>query len=158
MVLRAVWTLWILLLGLPFAVLITGCVTLPGEWNRDIELPTTAHRARNVRHTPGDGHCRRDHVGSHSHPSDCRPACACELTTVLAPIDCNVSHPKKLRIGSQLARAGTKFMFVTTLCSGYARWTGSSSTSATTECTQNHPSVHPTCSVPNSARTVRRKT
>jgi ABC-type Fe3+ transport system permease subunit len=31
------WTLWVLLLALPFTVLITGCVTLRHTWNRDVE-------------------------------------------------------------------------------------------------------------------------
>ena len=33
------WTLWLLLLALPFVVLIAGCVTLRRSWNRHIELP-----------------------------------------------------------------------------------------------------------------------
>jgi hypothetical protein len=28
------WTLWVLLIGLPFAALLTGCVTLLRNWNR----------------------------------------------------------------------------------------------------------------------------
>ena len=32
------WTLWVLLLALPFAVLVTGCATLRNTWKRDIEL------------------------------------------------------------------------------------------------------------------------
>ena len=42
------WTLWVLLLGLPFIVLVTGCATLLRSWNRDTvwsqavrQLPTT---------------------------------------------------------------------------------------------------------------------
>ena len=31
------WTLWLLLLALPFAVLATGCATLLRSWNRDVE-------------------------------------------------------------------------------------------------------------------------
>lgn len=34
-----IWTLWVLLLALPFAALATGCVTLLRSWNRDLELP-----------------------------------------------------------------------------------------------------------------------
>ena len=33
------WTLWLLLLILPLAVLAAGCVTLLGSWNRAVELP-----------------------------------------------------------------------------------------------------------------------
>jgi hypothetical protein len=36
------WTLWVLLLGLPFTVLVTGCAVLLHSWNRDIVLPLTA--------------------------------------------------------------------------------------------------------------------
>jgi hypothetical protein len=38
------WTLWVLLLALPFAVLVTGCATLLCGWNRDQELPNISHR------------------------------------------------------------------------------------------------------------------
>ena len=37
------WTLWVLLIALPFAVLVTGCATLLRSWNGDVELP---HHAR----------------------------------------------------------------------------------------------------------------
>ena len=40
------WTLWLLLLALPFAVLVTGCVTLLRSWNRGIELPHAARQSR----------------------------------------------------------------------------------------------------------------
>jgi hypothetical protein len=33
-----VWTLWVLLLALPFTVLVTGCATLPHPWRRDSGL------------------------------------------------------------------------------------------------------------------------
>lgn len=33
------WTLWVLLLALPFAVLVTGSATLLRGWNRHLELP-----------------------------------------------------------------------------------------------------------------------
>jgi hypothetical protein len=36
------WTLWLLLLALPFAVLVIGCATLLRRWNRDVELPQAA--------------------------------------------------------------------------------------------------------------------
>lgn len=39
------WTLWLLLLGLPFAVLVTGCATLLRSWNHDVELPHAARLA-----------------------------------------------------------------------------------------------------------------
>jgi hypothetical protein len=33
------WTLWLLLLVLPFAALITGCATLVRSWNHEVGLP-----------------------------------------------------------------------------------------------------------------------
>lgn len=33
------WTLWLLLMALPFAVFITGCATLVRSWNHDVGLP-----------------------------------------------------------------------------------------------------------------------
>jgi hypothetical protein len=40
-----VWTLWVLLLGLPFTVLVSGCAALLHSWNRDIVLPLTARQS-----------------------------------------------------------------------------------------------------------------
>lgn len=39
------WTLWLLLLALPFAVLVIGCATLLRRWNRDVELPQAARQS-----------------------------------------------------------------------------------------------------------------
>jgi hypothetical protein len=39
------WTLWLLLLVLPFGVLLAGCATLLRSWNHDIELPPAARRS-----------------------------------------------------------------------------------------------------------------
>jgi hypothetical protein len=39
------WTLWVLLLGLPFTVLVSGCAALLRSWNRDIALPLTARQS-----------------------------------------------------------------------------------------------------------------
>ncbi|HEY1472006.1 MAG TPA: hypothetical protein VGF61_23400 [Candidatus Acidoferrum sp.] len=39
------WTLWALLLALPFAVLVTGCATLLRGWDRDLQPPNIAHRS-----------------------------------------------------------------------------------------------------------------
>jgi hypothetical protein len=39
------WTLWVLLLALPFAVLVSGCATLLRSWTRHVELPHTARQA-----------------------------------------------------------------------------------------------------------------
>jgi hypothetical protein len=39
------WTLWVLLLGLPFTVLVSGCAALRRSWNRDIVLPLTARQS-----------------------------------------------------------------------------------------------------------------
>ena len=33
------WTLWVLLIALPFAALVTGGATLLHNWNSDVELP-----------------------------------------------------------------------------------------------------------------------
>jgi len=39
------WTLWVLLLGLPFAVLVSGCAELLHSRNRGIVLPFTARQS-----------------------------------------------------------------------------------------------------------------
>lgn len=39
------WTLPLLLLVLPFAVLVIGCATLLRRWNRDVELPQAARQS-----------------------------------------------------------------------------------------------------------------
>jgi hypothetical protein len=39
------WTLWVLLLALPLAVLATGCATLLGSWNRDTALMQTVRQS-----------------------------------------------------------------------------------------------------------------
>ncbi len=39
------WTLWLLLVALPFAVLVTGCATLLRSWNGDVELPHAARQS-----------------------------------------------------------------------------------------------------------------
>jgi len=39
------WTLWLLLLALPVAVLVTGCATLLRNWNRDVVQPQTVRRS-----------------------------------------------------------------------------------------------------------------
>lgn len=38
------WSLWILLLALPIAVLVTGCATLLLGWKRDAALPSAARQ------------------------------------------------------------------------------------------------------------------
>lgn len=38
------WTLWVLLLALPFTVLVTGCVTMAHKCRDDIRLSQTARR------------------------------------------------------------------------------------------------------------------
>lgn len=40
-----IWTLWVLLLALPLAVLVTGCATLLRSWNRDSALPHTVRQS-----------------------------------------------------------------------------------------------------------------
>jgi hypothetical protein len=39
------WTLWLLLLALPLAVLVIGCATLLRSWNRDLEPPHTTRQS-----------------------------------------------------------------------------------------------------------------
>lgn len=39
-----VWTLWVLLLALPFTVLVTGGFTLLRSWNRGVAMPEEARR------------------------------------------------------------------------------------------------------------------
>ena len=36
---RRMWTLWVLLITLPLAVVVTGCLTFLRTWSRDRELP-----------------------------------------------------------------------------------------------------------------------
>ena len=36
------WTLWFLLLGLPFIAFVSGCAELMRNWNRDIVVPPTS--------------------------------------------------------------------------------------------------------------------
>ena len=38
------WTLWVLLIALPFAVLVAGCVTLARNWREDMKLPQAAQQ------------------------------------------------------------------------------------------------------------------
>src|SRR3984893_18817314 len=39
------WTLWVLLFGLPFTVLVSGCAELLHRRNRDMVLPLTARQS-----------------------------------------------------------------------------------------------------------------
>jgi len=39
------WTLWVLLLGLPFTELVSGRGALLRSWNREIVLPLTARQS-----------------------------------------------------------------------------------------------------------------
>jgi hypothetical protein len=41
---RRMWALWVLLLGLPFIVLVTGCAALLHSWDRDVVPPLTARQ------------------------------------------------------------------------------------------------------------------
>ena len=38
------WTLWVLLIALPFTVLLTGCVTMARSWRDDMKLPQAARQ------------------------------------------------------------------------------------------------------------------
>lgn len=38
------WTLWVLLIALPLAVLVTGCVALARNWPGEVELPHAAQQ------------------------------------------------------------------------------------------------------------------
>ena len=39
------WTLWVLLFGLPFIALVSGCAELVRNWNRDISLSLTSQKS-----------------------------------------------------------------------------------------------------------------
>jgi hypothetical protein len=39
-----IWTLWLLLLALPFAVLVTGCATVLSSWNQNVDPRPDAGR------------------------------------------------------------------------------------------------------------------
>jgi hypothetical protein len=39
------WTLWVLLLGLPFIAVVSGCAELRRSWRRDIVLPLTSRKS-----------------------------------------------------------------------------------------------------------------
>src|SRR5208283_4580226 len=40
-----IWTLWLLLLVLPFAVLLAGCATLLPNWNQDVDFQPVARQS-----------------------------------------------------------------------------------------------------------------
>ena len=40
-----IWTLWLLLIALPFAGLVTGCATLTFGWGTSVELPRAARQS-----------------------------------------------------------------------------------------------------------------
>jgi hypothetical protein len=46
------WTLWLLLLAMPFAVLVTGCAALLRSSNHDVELPHTAQQSLALMRAP----------------------------------------------------------------------------------------------------------
>jgi hypothetical protein len=70
-------TLWVLLIALPFAVMVTGCVTLARNWRDDMNPPKAAQQTvrRNLP-GPGDALRRRDDIDGRSYPCDCRLALA----------------------------------------------------------------------------------
>ena len=39
------WTLWLLLIALPFVVFVTGCATLTSSWNYSVESPQPARQS-----------------------------------------------------------------------------------------------------------------
>jgi hypothetical protein len=39
------WTLWVLLFGLPLVVLVSGCAELVRNWNRDISVSLTSQKS-----------------------------------------------------------------------------------------------------------------
>jgi len=45
------WTLWVLLIALPFAALVTGCATLLCSWKDDVEMRQTVQHP--LTETPG---------------------------------------------------------------------------------------------------------
>jgi hypothetical protein len=46
------WTLWVLLVALPLAVLVIGCAALLRSWNKDAAMRQAARRPRNVIRDP----------------------------------------------------------------------------------------------------------
>src|SRR5450755_1591667 len=42
------WTLWVLLFGLPFIVVVSGCAELVRNWKRDISVPLTSQKPLTV--------------------------------------------------------------------------------------------------------------
>jgi hypothetical protein len=45
------WTLWVLLIALPFAVLVTGCITLARHWSENVQLSQAAQQTLAAIHT-----------------------------------------------------------------------------------------------------------
>ena len=43
------WTLWVLLVALPFAVLVTGCITLARNWSEHVKLSQAAQQTLAIR-------------------------------------------------------------------------------------------------------------
>lgn len=69
------WTLWVLLIALPFAVLISGVLGLMGGWTFGV-APERARRPMRgaIRADPGTAIHRGCDVDRRSHPGDCRRA------------------------------------------------------------------------------------
>jgi hypothetical protein len=45
------WTLWMLLIALPFAVLVTGCITLARNWSEGLQPSQAGHQTLAAIHT-----------------------------------------------------------------------------------------------------------
>ena len=74
------WTLWVLLIALPLGVLVTGCIMFARSRSKDVRLPQAAAGARRDSCKPRDADRRGNDVDGRSHPHDCCPAHARELT------------------------------------------------------------------------------
>ena len=81
------WTLLVLLIALPFAVLVIGFITLARNWRDDMELPQAALQTfAAIPHGPDDASRRCDDLDGRSRPRDCHHAYARELTPTALPV------------------------------------------------------------------------
>ncbi len=80
------WTLWVLLIGSPFAALLAGCVTLLRSWNRGPDPQQAARQpSAGIPTGPCDGNYHCSDTVSRRGPGRCRRAHACELMDSYAP-------------------------------------------------------------------------
>lgn len=89
------WTLWVLLIALPFAVLASGSATLLRGWNDDAELRQAAGQTLAAIRAPGDADRRRGDVGIRRRPGDRRRAHAHGLTAATRDECRSASSPRR---------------------------------------------------------------